>query len=277
MAAIYAMAGRWLAVLRPLSPKATWLAAFKAMIVGFAVSSVVPARAGELARAEWLGRRTGLPRVTVLSSIVLDHLVNGVGMFAGIAALPLFFDIPSWMRPGIALAVMVFASAALGVLFLRPREAAGAVKPDQRPAASGLRGIVGRFVEHAREGLSAVRDRRALGWSLAVSLVAWALEIYVILFTLRAFDLHLPLAASFLVLMAVNLALVVPFAPPGNLGMLELGAMLALIEFGVPKEQALALALTYHVLQIIPIGFAATLFGGFAVLSPAPATETGRP
>jgi hypothetical protein len=52
--------------------------------------------------------------------------------------------------------------------------------------------------------------------------------------------------------------------------------MFALMEFGVPKEQALALALTYHALQIIPIVFASTLFGGLAVLSPSPARESSR-
>jgi len=56
------------------------------------------------------------------------------------------------------------------------------------------------------------------------------------------------------VLVAVNLALAVPFAPPGNLGTLELGATLALVEFGVPKERALAFALCYHFLQVIPVG-----------------------
>jgi uncharacterized protein (TIRG00374 family) len=275
MAAIYAMAGRWLAVLRPLSRAVTWTEAFKSMIVGFTVSTVVPARAGELARAEWLGRRVGLPRVTILSSIVLDHLVNAVGMFAGIAAMPLFFDIPGWLRPGIVLALVVFGAATLAVLFLRPR--VGASPTGQGAETEGrVRSLLNRFLDHARGGLSAARDRRALGLSLAASLVAWTLEIYVILLTLRAFGLHLPLGASFLALMAVNLALVVPFAPPANLGTLEVGAMLALMEFGVPKEQALAIAITYHVLQIIPIGVAATLFGGLAVLNPAATPETGR-
>jgi glycosyltransferase AglD len=274
-AAIYAMSGRWLALVRPLSRKVSWLEAFKAMMVGFAVSTVVPARAGELARAEWLSRRSGLPRVSLLGTIVLDHLVNGIGMFAGIAAMPLLFEIPSWLRPGIILAAVVFGAATLAVLFLRPQSAA----VSDTPGAEGpvkVRSLVGRFVAHARTGLSAVRDRRALGLSLLASFAAWALEIYVILFAMRAFDLHLPLAASFLMLMAVNLALVVPFAPPANLGTLEVGAMFALMEFGVPKEQALALALTYHALQIVPIAIASTLFGGLAVLSPLPARESGR-
>ena len=245
-------------------------------MVGFAVSTVVPARAGELARAEWLSRRSGLPRVSLLGTIMLDHLVNGVGMFAGIAAMPLLFEIPNWLRPGIILAAVVFGAATLAVLFLRPQRAgASATAGAETPV--NVRSLVGRFVEHARSGLSAVRDRRALGLSLLASFAAWGLEIYVILFAIRAFGLHLPLAASFLMLMAVNLALVVPFAPPANLGTLEVGAMFALMEFGVPKEQALALALTYHALQIVPIGIASTLFGGLAVLSPVSARESSRP
>jgi uncharacterized protein (TIRG00374 family) len=273
-AAIYAMAGRWLAVLRPLARTVTWMDSFKAMIVGFAVSTIVPARAGELARAEWLSRRSRVPRVSLLSTIVLDHLVNGIGMFAGIAALPFFIDIPNWLHPGIVLAAVVFGAATLAVLFLRPRLATTSVI---REHPGRVRSLVGRAMEHARSGFSAARDRRALALSFVWSLAAWSLEIFVILFTLRAFGLQLPMAASFLMLMAINLVLVVPFAPPANLGTLELAAVLALMEFGVPKEQALAVALTYHALQIIPIGIAALFFGGLAVLSPQPTRESSKP
>jgi uncharacterized membrane protein YbhN (UPF0104 family) len=79
---------------------------------------------------------------------------------------------------------------------------------------------------------------------------------------------------SLLVLMAVNLALVVPFAPPANLGSLEVGATLALMESGVPKERALAFALVYHLLQVIPIGFAGLSLASRTLLRAAPAPKT---
>jgi uncharacterized membrane protein YbhN (UPF0104 family) len=90
--------------------------------------------------------------------------------------------------------------------------------------------------------------------SLGASLLAWGLEINVTSLSMRAVGFHLPIAAAIVVLIAVNLALAFPFAPPGNLGTLELGATLALVEFGIPKEQALAFALCYHLLQVIPVG-----------------------
>src|SRR5438552_6154037 len=67
---------RWLALLRPIAPPATLRSTFKAMLVGFTVSAFVPARAGELARVEVLGREVGLSRMAVMGSVLLDHIVD---------------------------------------------------------------------------------------------------------------------------------------------------------------------------------------------------------
>ena len=273
LGAVYAMAGRWRALLHPLAPLVTRFEAFNAMLMGFAVSIVVPARAGELARAEWLGRRTGMPRATILGTIVLDALVNAAGLFCGIALLPVVVKLPTWLHSAIWLAVVVFATAAAGVFFLRPK--AGLPTPGGAGVVPGGRvaDALAGFLARARLGLAAMRDRRALARSFGASLVAWLLEIYVIFFTLRAFDIHVSFGISLLTLMAVNLALVVPFAPPANLGTLELGATLALMESGIPKEQALAFALAYHLLQVIPIGIAGLTLAGRSLLRSAPVPQ----
>ena len=266
--AVYAMAARWRALLNPLAPLVTQLQAFKALLMGFAVSTIVPARAGELARAEWLARRTGLPRATVLGSIVLDQLVNAVGMFVGIGALPLVLELPGWLHSGLWLAVAVFSVTATIVFILQPRAGRPTLAGSQTRGESGT---VAGFLARARLGLAPVRDRRALVRSFGASLLAWLVEIHVVFFTLHAFGLHLPFGINLLVLMAVNLALVVPFAPPGNLGTLEVGAMLALMEYGVPKEKALAFALVYHLLQVIPIGIAGLSLAGHSLIRPSSA------
>jgi glycosyltransferase 2 family protein len=67
-------------------------------------------------------------------------------------------------------------------------------------------------------------------------------------------------STAVLVLLAVNLALAFPIAPPGNIGTVEVGATLALVGLGVPKEQALAFGIVYHVLQVAPIGLLGILF-----------------
>jgi predicted dehydrogenase/uncharacterized membrane protein YbhN (UPF0104 family) len=268
LASVFAMAGRWRAVLRPLAPLVSQAEAFRAMVVGFAASIVVPARGGELARAEWLGQRMGMPRATILGSIVLDHLVNATGLFTAIAVLPLLLDTPAWLDSGIWLALALFAAAMGLVFFARPKPGSPALGGTSVPRGR-VAAAVGGFLARARLGLTAVSDRRALGRSYGASLVAWLLEILVVFAALRAFDIQVPTGVSVLVLVAVNVAMIVPFAPPANFGTVEVGATLALLEYGVSKERALAFALVYHLLQIVPIGVGGLVLASRSLIQPA--------
>jgi predicted dehydrogenase/uncharacterized membrane protein YbhN (UPF0104 family) len=262
---------RWLALIRPLAPRATLASALKAMMTGAAVSTFVPARAGELARIEIFGREVGLPRAAIMGSVVLDHLVNASIVMLGLLLLPFVMPVPLWLRPGGWLAAAFFAIGAVAVLALRPV----AAHATSLPLGGGrlrLRDGPASVIAYAREGLRATREPQALAWSLAACLSAWALEVNVTTLSMRAVGLRLPLGSTLFVLLAVNLALALPVAMPANLGTLEVGAVLALLELGVPKGQAVAFALSYHLLQVIPI----TVIGSAMALGglgrrPAPA------
>jgi predicted dehydrogenase/uncharacterized membrane protein YbhN (UPF0104 family) len=263
---------RWLALIRPMAPRATLGAALKAMMMGFTVSTFVPARAGELARIEIFGREVGLPRLAIMGTVVLDHLVNASIVILGLVILPFVMPVPLWLRPGGWLAAALFATGAVVVLALRPVAHAPPL-----PSAGGrlrLRDSTAALLAYAREGLRATREPRALAWSFTACVTAWVLEVNVTTLSMRAVGLHLPLGPTLFVLLAVNLALALPVATPANLGTLEVGAVLALLELGVPKGQAVAFALSYHLLQIIPvavIGFLMALGGLGRRPAPAPA------
>jgi len=245
-------ARRWLELLRPMSRGARWRDAFSAQVVGLAFSTIVPARGGELARLRWLHRRSDLSQVAILGSIGLDSVLNVAGLVAILGVLPLFGKIPQWMHMAVALTLAVFTLGLILLLLLRPprrAELAGTTPVVRTP------GVLDRI----REGLGAMRSPAALGRSLAASLVAWTLEVAVTRFALRACGIVLPLSVSLVVLAGVNLMLAVPIFAPGNFGTLEIGAVLSLLSFGVAREQALAFAVCYHLLQVVPvaaIGFA---------------------
>jgi uncharacterized protein (TIRG00374 family) len=254
LGAVALQAARWLALVRPLTRLATFGAAFKSLTIGFAFSTVLPARAGELARMQSLSRRTRLPAASVLGSIVLDHLVNGAGLLLGLALLPFFFDVPLWIRSGAFATVALFTAAGTLVFVLRTTTTPSVARSRFLPMK------VASFLAMAREGLGATRRPRALGLSATASVGSWTLELGVTALAMKAVGLQLPFSAVVLVLLAVNLALAVPFAPPGNFGTIEVGAVLALLGFGVAKEQALAFAIVYHLLQIVPVGILGILF-----------------
>jgi uncharacterized protein (TIRG00374 family) len=250
--ALFLQSARWHALLRPVSRPLRLRDAFEALLIGFAASTVVPARAGELARIQWLGRRTGLSRATIVGSVGLDHLVNAAGLVFGLCLLPHLIEVPAWVRPAAVTLLAFFVAGVTAALLLRPK-AAGEAEDDA--GESGMKAIL----SGCRRGLAAARDRRALGSSFALSLAAWGVELLVVVLSLEAVGLRLSLSASLLVLLAVNVALALPLTPPGNFGTLELGAVVALMGLGVGKEHALVFAVCYHVLQVGPIGLAGLL------------------
>ena len=251
-------AARWRALLRPLAPGTTLGQAFRGMMIGYTVSMVVPVRAGELARSHYVGIRTGLSRATVLGSILLDHLVNAVGLLVGLAVLPFFIGIPDWMRSGAWVALALFAVALTAVAAMRPIERDGAAPGADGTPVRRIGGLLGKL----QHGLTGAQQPRALATSFGASLIAWALEVGVVMMGLRAVGLRLPIPAGFLVLAWVNLAIAFPVAPPANAGTLELGATLALLQFDVNKERALAFAILYHFLQVIPVAILGLVFAG---------------
>jgi uncharacterized protein (TIRG00374 family) len=97
-----------------------------------------------------------------------------------------------------------------------------------------------------------VRRGRSLGAALGWSLVSHAVDAAAIVVCLAALHIALPPAASLLVLLGVTLVLALPSAPAG-VGSLELGAVAALRLCGVDDERALAFALVYHAMQVIPV------------------------
>jgi peptidoglycan/xylan/chitin deacetylase (PgdA/CDA1 family)/uncharacterized membrane protein YbhN (UPF0104 family) len=272
--ALFLQAARWDALLKPLAPAVRLRDAFEAMLTGFAAATVIPARAAEVMRIQWLARRTGLSRAAIAGTVALDHLVNGVGLAAGLLLLPHLIGEPSWMRVGTGLMLAAFLAGAAGALLFRPDAAARGAALSRR--APGLTAAPAR----TREGLVAVHDRRALGLSLGLSLAAWVLELAVVQVSLRAVGLALPLSAALLALLAVNLALGLPVSAPGNFGTLEVGAVLALVGLGIPKEHALAFALCYHLLQVVPIAMAGLAVAGVDQLRPSsssrPLTSSGQ-
>mgnify|MGYP003693870495 CR=1 FL=1 len=91
---------RWLALLRPLSPGTRLRDALAALAVGLAVSTVVPARGGELAPHPLAApSHRPLAGRDPEARSGLDQVLNIAGLIACIALLPLLGGLPPWISP----------------------------------------------------------------------------------------------------------------------------------------------------------------------------------
>src|SRR4051812_12418445 len=77
--AIFALrARRWRTILEPVAGKLSFGPLWRATAIGMMVNNVVPARAGEIARAFALTREERVPFPTSLASLAVDRLFDAV-------------------------------------------------------------------------------------------------------------------------------------------------------------------------------------------------------
>src|SRR5436190_7911960 len=88
---------RWQYLLAPIGV-AGFRPAFRTTMIGFAVSSVLPARPGEVIRPYLLARQAGLSATATFATIVVERLLDSVTVVLMLASFVLFFD------PGMAIA-----------------------------------------------------------------------------------------------------------------------------------------------------------------------------
>jgi uncharacterized membrane protein YbhN (UPF0104 family) len=201
----------------------------------YAANNLLPARAGELVRIELLRSREGVPPSASLAVATVEKVLDAIALLLLALPLPLILAVPR----SVALAIGVLAGGGLAGL------AAIWALATWGDRAGGLLGRIA-------QGAKVVRRRRTLARALGWSLLSHLIDAVSIALCLLAADLHLPWAASLLILLSVTLVLTLPSAPAG-VGSLELGAVAALEVLGVDPSRALAFALVYHAMQVVPV------------------------
>jgi uncharacterized membrane protein YbhN (UPF0104 family) len=211
---------------------------YRYTIAAFAASAIAPARAGEVLRIWALKKRDGIPAADSSAVAVAEKLLDGMTMLLLVAPVPwLVPGLPSWVSGWIALCAGIAV-----VLFIAFYIAVGRVRADD--GSSALR----RFIA----GMHVVRSPKRLLGAGAALVFTWLCDLSQVLLVLHALGIHVPLAAGLLILFTLNLTIAVP-STPAQVGALEVGALAALDILHVPGELALAFALLYHALQVVPL------------------------
>lgn len=260
-------ARRWRPILDPVAPNLPFAPLWRSTAIGMMVNNVVPARAGEVARAYALTRETGVPFATGLASLAVDRLLDSVVLlgFMGLA----LFD-PALRRGATALNGPLAAVAGGGGLFLLamiagvftlvffPRPLIRIFELFARRVSPALEQRGKDVLERFIAGLSVLRrpERFAaiLGWTTA----HWLLNAVGYMLAFRAFDIAVPFSAALFIIGFIALGAAVPSAP-GFFGVFEYMAIQGLAIFAIPKTQATSWAIGFHILSFIPI----TLIGAY--------------
>lgn len=254
-------ARRWRTILEPVAGRLSLGPLWRATAIGMMVNNVVPARAGEIARAFALTRETPVPFTTSLASLAVDRLFDAIVLLL-LAALALLDPTLSSTetlagRPlssfGTAAGAFVFVLiAGLYTLVFFPNQLLRLFELFARRVSPNAEERGRRVLKTFIDGLSVLRQPGhfvvVLGWTTA----HWLLNAIGFWLAFKAVGISAPFSAALFLQAFIALGTAVP-ALPGFFGVFEYMSVQGLGAYGVTQEQAATWAIGYHLFSFVPI------------------------
>lgn len=250
-----------------------------ATAIGFAASTLLPARAGEIVRPVALSRMAAIPFTPCLLSVALERLIDLLSTVTLFVVYAVGWA-PAAMAGEEATRFALLRESAfilgggtiaaiglLTVFALRPDLARRFSTPAFRRLPEKLSRRLEAVLTHLLEGLAALRTPRDAAIVAGQSAILWLVICFQIWATLRAFDLTFPFPVTFFVLTWAVMGLAIP--TPGGVGGYHAATAYCLAGFyAVPKDTAAAFALVSHAVSFVPItllGLGFLMAGGFSL------------
>lgn len=232
---------------------------FSPMLIGYLGNIVLPARLGEAIRSFLVARRETLVPLEAFGATMLERLIDVVvlaliGLAAAVALGAEWWIVAIGLVAGVGGVLVLALLVVLG--FGRLVDVGRWVLERLRLAhrLERLLGWAGSFAVGVDRG----RDVPRLLGASGVSVVAWILDASIFYLVGRSLGLELAIAEAVLIGAVAVLATAVP-AAPGYVGTFELAATSTAVALGVPREEALALAVLVHMITVIPVAIAGAI------------------
>ena len=240
-------AWRWQIILAPVAA-IRYSTVARALLIGYGLNSIMPARFGEFFRAEFLKIDMGLSRVSALSSIVVERLFDGLTV---VGCLAFGLLLATGENAAALLDVLLIASALFAVVLLAALCLAG-------PTMSGVFVRYPRLSEQLmliRQAFQILRTRQILAVA-ALTLIIYLPDALALWFIVKAVGLQLDFAVTLVLLGAVSLSSLLP-SGPAYLGTLQFAYALAIEFAGAPPAVGVAAATLAQVCILLPTALAA--------------------
>jgi uncharacterized protein (TIRG00374 family) len=267
--AIYPLrALRWRYILWPVKQRIELGPLWRSTAIGMMVNNVIPARAGEIARAFALSREERDVRFpAAIASLAIDRVLDAILIIVLLIVAMVDPSFPSdTLIAGqpvrtYAYVATAVAGAALVMLFALALFPQQFVRVFERVASK----VAPHFVERLSkllhsfaDGLAVLRSPGLLLQVFFWTAIHWLLCAVSFWLGMKAVGIDAPYTAALFVQSLIAIGVAAP-AAPGFFGIFEFFGTEGLAIYGVPRDLAVSWAIGFHLLSFIPI----TLLGAF--------------
>lgn len=244
---------RWRYILRPIK-EIGLPQVFSLLTIGFMANNVLPARLGEVVRAYFLAKKTGIRKSLSLATIVLERLSDFAALLLSALILGLFFSLPARVERISIVAGLIFVFFVILLVFIHLRKDTALRFFDSSFSFLSL-ARKERMMERVNafvEGLLILKSGKEFLWITVLSVAVWSLWAVALHYTLLAFGIQVPFSARLLILAVVNLGVLVP-SSPGYVGPFQYFCWVCLSVFAIDKSLAFSFSVVLHALWYVPL------------------------
>lgn len=233
---------RWRRILREqksLTLRQTLVPVF----VGYMANNLLPARAGELYRAHFLGRRARMSRSGAAASIVVERAFDGLMLVVLILLVSVLFPGEGFLSTAAFVTGFVFLVLAVSLLLyvLLVDSTHGAVDRVVGLLPGRLETAVAERLKLFLRGMRGISTAGGALEAGAYTVVIWSVEVSAYTLAILAFGVTLPPAGYLLVYTLAALGTSLP-SGPAYVGPYQYAFVLSLGVFAIPRETALAVS-----------------------------------
>jgi uncharacterized protein (TIRG00374 family) len=252
---------RWQTLLGPAGKPIPYWKLFLALMAGQTLNAIYPARMGDLSRALVIGQ-AGPGRVYTLGTVVIEKLLDMMAYAILFLLVILLMPLPAWINNSAytLILVTILAAAATLMVALFPVRFTTFVGRLIQLLPDKISRYISDRLQYAVHSLDILQSRKGLARLTFWSAVIWGTAILNNHLTLLAMQIHLPIIASLLILVALQAGISIP-SVPGSIGVFEFICVLALSVFKIEQASALSYAIILHILVFLPV----TMIGLIAV------------
>jgi glycosyltransferase 2 family protein len=260
---------RWQYLLRPLG-RPPFSAVFKTTVIGFAVSTLLPARAGEVVRPYLLARHAGFSATSAFATIILERVLDLITVLLLFGFYLAFYTpvvsaehsatFTALKSGGMLAAVASVAGLAFMMLVAgHPEKLATWALRVERVLPAKFAAAMAQFVRTFLQGLAVVRQPARLVVAGLLSLPLWLSIALGIWATSQAFHIDMIYPGAFLMMAVLVVGVAVP--TPGSVGGFHKAYQIGAVAFfGVANDKAVGAALVLHAISFVPVTIGGAVF-----------------
>jgi hypothetical protein len=245
---------RWSVLVRS-DKKVPIISVFWANMAGYMGNAYLPARAGELVRSAFLGRKSGLGTSFVLATALTERLLDVIALvLIGTSSLLAETNMSPMLSNGLrALALAGFIGLAIIIAApFQERLILGFVNwlPIPEKISRIMAEQVGRFLV----GMRSLQNGGRLFSFILLTLLIWLVDAIATTIGVRIVSQTLTVGQALILLAALGLSSAIP-STPGYVGVYQFVAVAVLVPFGFPRADALAFILISQILNYVLVSF----------------------